>query len=183
MKYEYTISDKKNGKNRMSAGRNIALMSLLLYMLIVLFHPKVNIDDLPVFLFFTFLILFGVFEYIKGKKIKDNNVGNWVFRVDAHGVYLSTPDGLTKQMKLEKITSVEVIDIFEKDTRYELVQENKVNLNLYLPLNIDYPKVLNVLKHYNIDSQRLEYKSRWEYEEYIKKKQRVTKGFNEYSIF
>ena len=179
MKYEYTISDKKHGKNRMSAGRNIALISLLFYILLVIFHPRVKIDDFPVFLLFIILILFGIFEYIKGKKIQDRNEGNWTFRVDANGVYLSTPDGLIKQLELDKITAVEIIDIDEDNYRYELVQENKVNLNLYLPLNIDYSKVLNVLKHYNIESHRLEYFSRWDYEEDIKKKQRVTKNFNE----
>ena len=182
MKYEFTISDKKNGQNRMSAGRNITLASILFYILLVLFHSKVSFDDLPVILFFTFLTLFGIFEYIKGKKIRDRNAGNWTFRVDANGVYLSTPDGLIKQLKLDKITAVEVIDIGDgeyNDSRYELVQENKTNLSLYLPLNIDYPKVLNVLKYYNINSHRLEYKSRWDYEEDIKKKQRVTKSFND----
>ena len=179
MKYEYTISDKKHGENRMSAGRNIALISLLFYILGVSFHPRVKIDDFPVFLFFTSLILFGVFEYIKGKKIQDKNEGNWTFRVDANGVYLSTPDGLTKQLELDKITAVEIIDTDVGEYRYELVQDNKINLYLNLPININYPKVLKVLKHYNIDSHHLQYNSRWAYEDDIKKKQRVTKNFNE----
>jgi hypothetical protein len=124
---------------------------------------------------------FGIFEYFEGKKIRDRNKGNWIFKVDQKGVYLATPSGIKKNIPLQDISAIEKIKFREDSDRYELVENNIENIDLSLPppIDIDYAKVIEVLKYYGVPNKTFNYDMEWDYEADLKKKCRTHKKLNE----
>lgn len=181
MKYEFTITEKKHGLNQMRSGIIISAFSVCIY-LYGWFHPKEYSDHLLTISISMIGILIGILVYRGGEKDRKLDRGLWAFRVNQNGVYLSTPDGLNRHIELDKISAFEEVRIDGGDSDYYyyiLVQEDLLNFDLYLPINIDFSKIKEVLGHHGITILDLSYKSKRAYQRDLELKGRIRKKFNE----